>query len=126
MPLVHKLIAPMADNKHIETATRRFASLTNHLLSSPTTSPHQLIALSNTSSSRNNNDSYQRVHGDVSSHDVVWKVAFDDFGKDFTDIVYEKAVGEGIAKVLSFSFFFHLHFFLLNIEECIFNFVNMC
>ncbi|XLR26773.1 hypothetical protein S83_054673, partial [Arachis hypogaea] len=44
---------------------------------------------------------YERVYGDVPSHDVVWRViAFDaDSDKEFTDIIYEKAVEEGIAKI---------------------------
>jgi naphthoate synthase len=102
----------MAENKDIETVIRRVTSVTNHLISSPTTtSPPQLITLFHTSGSSRNNDSYQRVHGDVPSHDVVWKVASDDQGKDFTDIVYEKSVGEGIAKVSSlFSFSFYFFF----------------
>ncbi|WJX87834.1 1,4-dihydroxy-2-naphthoyl-CoA synthase [Trifolium repens] len=91
----------MAENKDIETVIRRVTSVTNHLISSSTTttSPPQPISLFHTSGSSRNNDSYQRVHGDVPSHDVVWKVASDDQGKDFTDIVYEKSVGEGIAKI---------------------------
>jgi phospholipase/lecithinase/hemolysin len=104
---------PMAENKDIETVIRRVTSVTNHLISSSTTttSPPQLISLFHTSGSSRNNDSYQRVHGDVPSHDVVWKVASDDQGKDFTDIVYEKSVGEGIAKVSSlFSFSFYFFF----------------
>jgi len=72
--------------------------------------------LCHTSISRNTNDCYQRVHGYVPSHNVVWKVVAsdddDDDGKVFTDIVYEKAAGEGIAKVVlppfSFSFCFTL------------------
>ncbi|GAU44142.1 hypothetical protein TSUD_188030 [Trifolium subterraneum] len=85
------------NNKDIETVIRRVTSVTNHLISSPP--PQQLISLFHTSGSSKN--SYQRVHGDVPSHDVVWKkVASDDQGKDFTDIVYEKSVGEeGIAKI---------------------------
>lgn len=97
----------MADNKDIETVIRRVTSVTNHLVSS---SPPQLISLCHTST-------YQRVHGDVPSHDVVWKVVpsddDDDEGKVFTDIIYEKSVGEGIAKVVlppfSFSFCFTLY-----------------
>ncbi|CAL5197089.1 unnamed protein product [Lathyrus oleraceus] len=85
----------MAD---IQTVIRRVTSVTNHLLPTPTTPQTQLISLCHTSSSTNNH-SYQRVHGNVPSNDVVWKVASDDEGKDFTDIVYEKSVGEGIAKI---------------------------
>ncbi|QHO15748.1 1,4-dihydroxy-2-naphthoyl-CoA synthase, peroxisomal [Arachis hypogaea] len=44
---------------------------------------------------------YERVHGDVPSHDIVWRVITSDVDsdKEFTDIIYEKAVGEGIAKI---------------------------
>ena len=80
----------MAENKDLETAIRRLASVKNHLLSAPAASPE--LTLTRTSTSDN---SFGRVHGHVPSHDVVWKTASD----DFTDIVYEKAVGEGIAKV---------------------------
>ncbi|XP_016165606.2 1,4-dihydroxy-2-naphthoyl-CoA synthase, peroxisomal-like isoform X1 [Arachis ipaensis] len=52
-------------------------------------------------SSTSRNDSYKHVHGDVPSHDVVWRVIASDTDsdKEFTDIIYEKAVGEGIAKI---------------------------
>ncbi|KAK7317622.1 hypothetical protein RJT34_02017 [Clitoria ternatea] len=86
----------MAENKNLQTAIRRIASVTNHLTSSSPNPPEELT-LSHTSS---RNDTYQRVHGNVPSHDVVWRtVASDDSGKDFTDIVYQKAVGEAIAKI---------------------------
>ncbi|KAH9708858.1 hypothetical protein KPL70_013008 [Citrus sinensis] len=42
------------------------------------------------------NDSYHRIHGEVPSHDVVWRIACDESGTEFTDIIYEKAVGEDI------------------------------
>lgn len=45
------------------------------------------------------NDSYHRIHGEVPSHDVVWRIACDESGTEFTDIIYEKAVSEGIAKI---------------------------
>ncbi|XP_061365287.1 1,4-dihydroxy-2-naphthoyl-CoA synthase, peroxisomal isoform X3 [Gastrolobium bilobum] len=94
----------MAENKDLNTVIRRVASLTNHLVPSPhTCSVAGELVLFNTcssgSGSGSRNDSYQRVHGDVLSHDVVWRTASDESGKDFTDIVYEKAVGEGIAKI---------------------------
>ncbi|XP_058767857.1 1,4-dihydroxy-2-naphthoyl-CoA synthase, peroxisomal-like [Vicia villosa] len=86
----------MAD---IETVLRRVTSVTNHLLPTPTPPQPHLISLSHTSSSTKN-DTYQRVHGNVPSNEVVWKVvASDEEGRDFTDIVYEKSVGEGIAKI---------------------------
>lgn len=39
------------------------------------------------------------MHGDVPSEPPEWRAATDESGKEFVDIVYEKAVGEGIAKV---------------------------
>lgn len=99
----------MADNKDIETVIRRVTSVTNHLVSS---SPPQLISLCHTST-------YQRVHGDVPSDDVVWKAvpSDDDEGKVFTDIIYEKSIGEGIAKVVlpPFSFSFLVLFNFVNV-----------
>lgn len=97
----------MAQNKDfvLDTVTRRVASIASHLVSSHLApSPYDYnelqLGLCNTSSSSSRSDSYQRVHGDVPSHDAVWSLASDvDSGKDFTDIVYEKAVGEAIAKV---------------------------
>ncbi|XP_052727500.1 1,4-dihydroxy-2-naphthoyl-CoA synthase, peroxisomal isoform X2 [Vigna angularis] len=80
----------MAENKDLETAIRRLASVNNHLLSAPAASPE--LTFTRTSTTDN---SFGRVHGQVPSHDVVWRTASD----DFTDIVYEKAVGEGIAKI---------------------------
>ncbi|KAH9773214.1 hypothetical protein KPL71_013271 [Citrus sinensis] len=38
------------------------------------------------------NDSYHRIHGEVPSHDVVWRIACDESGTEFTDIIYEKAI----------------------------------
>lgn len=43
-------------------------------------------------------NSYTRVHGDVTSKTVVWETSPVE-GPFFTDILYEKAVGEGIAKI---------------------------
>ncbi|RZB51992.1 1,4-dihydroxy-2-naphthoyl-CoA synthase, peroxisomal-like [Glycine soja] len=90
----------MAENNnhhHFRTAIRRLASVTNHLTSSHN-APGEL-ALCRTSG---RSDSFHRVQGHVPSHDVVWRIIasdHDNSGKDFTDIVYEKAVGEGIAKI---------------------------
>lgn len=44
-------------------------------------------------------DSYHRKHGEVPTHEPIWRRACDESGKEFTDIIYEKAEGEGIAKV---------------------------
>ncbi|XP_027346654.1 1,4-dihydroxy-2-naphthoyl-CoA synthase, peroxisomal isoform X2 [Abrus precatorius] len=85
----------MAEKKDLQTVIRRIASVTNHLTSSHTSQAQ--LALFHTST---RNDTYQRVHGEVPSHDVVWRVvASDESGKPFTDIVYEKAVGEAMAKI---------------------------
>lgn len=77
------------------TARRRLCSVSNHLV--PVAPPS--ISLHNCSSANSINDSYHRIHGDVSTHKPVWKVACDESGIDYTDIVYEKATDEGIAKI---------------------------
>ncbi|KAH7510710.1 hypothetical protein FEM48_ZijujUnG0094400 [Ziziphus jujuba var. spinosa] len=87
-------MSTIAENE-LNTVKRRIASVANHLIpvhSGPTCSS---IAFSNASM----NDSYHRIHGDVATHPVVWRSACDESGKEFTDIIYEKAVGEGIAKI---------------------------
>ena len=88
--------------KNLDTMRRRVASVASHLVplhwaSSP--SRYGEVGLCSTSSM---NDKYHRVHGQVPSHDVVWRIASDESGKEFLDIVYEKAVGEGIAKAYYF------------------------
>lgn len=89
----------ISDNE-LKAVTRRTATLSNHLLlpvGSGTNSglTRGSIGLCNASM----DDRYHRIHGEVASHEVEWKTACDEFGKEFTDIIYEKAVGEGIAKV---------------------------
>lgn len=77
------------------------ASVANHLIPvhfGPSCNRSSSIGISNASM----NDSYHRKHGEVPTHPVAWTSACDDSGKDFTDIIYEKADGEGIAKVLAF------------------------
>lgn len=84
--------------KEIDAMRRRVASVANHLIhgrSVPDPKAYSLELCNNAST----NDSYHRVHGEVPSHDVVWRVACDEFGKEFNDIIYEKAVGEAIAKI---------------------------
>ncbi|XP_040373853.1 1,4-dihydroxy-2-naphthoyl-CoA synthase, peroxisomal isoform X2 [Rosa chinensis] len=73
---------------------RRMASISNHL--TPINSIPNSITLSHTSSM---DDSYHGTHGQVPTHQVVWEAAVDESGKEFTDIIYEKSVGEGIAKI---------------------------
>ncbi|KAK9188894.1 hypothetical protein WN944_020299 [Citrus x changshan-huyou] len=80
----------------IDSARRRMTAVANHLvpvISSDSNSG--FIGLNNASM----NGSYHRIHGEVPSHDVVWRIACDESGTEFTDIIYEKAVGEGIAKI---------------------------
>lgn len=93
----------MANNvteKDLSTAKRRLCSVSNHLV--PVAPPS--ISLHNCSSANSMNDSYHRIHGDVSTHEPVWKVACDELGIEYTDIVYQKATDEGIAKVTSSVF----------------------
>ncbi|CAH2047668.1 unnamed protein product [Thlaspi arvense] len=90
----------MADSKELGSANRRISAVTNHLI------PVGLIPtrvdsveLCNASSM---NDNYHKVHGEVPTNEIVWRKA--DFvgegdNKEFVDIIYEKAVGEDIAKI---------------------------
>ncbi|KAI7999018.1 1,4-dihydroxy-2-naphthoyl-CoA synthase, peroxisomal [Camellia lanceoleosa] len=80
---------------------RRLASVTNHIalmsISGSIGLCNRIASSSSCSSSINNR--YHRIHGEVPTHDPVWRlVDCDDNGKEFTDMVYEKAVGEPIAK----------------------------
>ncbi|GAB2220485.1 hypothetical protein Droror1_Dr00008138 [Drosera rotundifolia] len=78
-------------------AARRVAGIAAHLIPAGSDSNDPLIGQIGASSSMK--DAYHRIHGEVSSAPVVWKPASDEYGKEFVDIVYEKAVGEGIAKI---------------------------
>lgn len=80
-------------------AERRIAKIADHLSPLPSPSPPASIVSRATAST---GDSYHRVHGEVSMRVATWSPARDESGKEYTDIVYEKAVGEGIAKVTSF------------------------
>jgi naphthoate synthase len=83
--------------KDLNTARRRLAFVANHLVPVHLPPICGSIGLRNASM----NDSYHRIHGAVPTHEAVWTIACDECGKEFqfTDIIYEKAVGEGIAKV---------------------------
>lgn len=86
----------------MDAAERRLARVTAHLLPSlplpaPPLAPSPAAASSSPAS-----DSYRRVHSDVPSEPPEWRAATDESGKEFVDILYEKAVGEGIAKVRHF------------------------
>ncbi|KAH9614876.1 hypothetical protein KSS87_012374 [Heliosperma pusillum] len=83
------------DDKDMKAVRRRLSNVANHLnITNSDPVPSSIVGLSPTL-----NDTYHRVHGEVSSKDVVWRTAYDDSGKEFIDIIYEKAVGEGIAKI---------------------------
>ncbi|XP_042447906.1 1,4-dihydroxy-2-naphthoyl-CoA synthase, peroxisomal-like [Zingiber officinale] len=77
-------------------AERRIAKITVHL--SPLTSPSPPASIVRRATA-STGDSYHRVHGEVSMRVATWSPARDESGKEYTDIVYEKAVGEGIAKI---------------------------
>ncbi|KAJ0095990.1 hypothetical protein Patl1_16113 [Pistacia atlantica] len=81
--------------KELNSMRRRVVTVSNHLVPVIASSNCESIVLSNASM----NDSYHRIHGEVPTHDVLWRIAFDESGKEFTDIIYEKAVDEGIAKI---------------------------
>ncbi|TYJ43436.1 hypothetical protein E1A91_A03G153600v1 [Gossypium mustelinum] len=93
-------MAKISDNE-LNAVTRRIATVSNHLLlpicsGSNSGLTRGSIGLCNASM----DDSYHRIHGEVASHEVEWKTACDEYGKEFTDIIYEKAIGEGIAKIV--------------------------
>lgn len=92
--LKSELMADHAEDKELSAARRRLCSVSNHLVpvAPPSISLHGCSSIS---------DSYHRIHGDVSTHEPVWEGAIDELGIEYTDIVYEKAKGEGIAKVTS-------------------------
>ncbi|KAG9154810.1 hypothetical protein Leryth_020083 [Lithospermum erythrorhizon] len=89
----------VSDEENINKARRRLSSVANHLMPMHLTPPilGSPIGLSNCSSSMK--DSYHRMHGEVSTHLPQWESACDESGKEYTDIIYEKAVGEAIAKI---------------------------
>ncbi|XP_062217632.1 1,4-dihydroxy-2-naphthoyl-CoA synthase, peroxisomal-like isoform X2 [Phragmites australis] len=88
----------------MDAAERRLARVAAHLLPShplpPLASAHPLApSPTAASSSSPAGDSYRRVHGDVPSEPPEWRASTDESGKGFVDVIYEKAVGEGIAKI---------------------------
>ncbi|CAN6548938.1 unnamed protein product [Malus baccata var. baccata] len=88
-------MAESSEKDLMTTASRRLASIANHLSPAHLSPISPAVSLSNASM----NDSYHRTHGEVSTHQVVWKNARDESGEEFTDIIYEKSVGEAIAKI---------------------------
>nr|BAC42141.1 putative enoyl-CoA hydratase/isomerase [Arabidopsis thaliana] len=90
----------MADSNELGSASRRLSVVTNHLIPigfSPARADS--VELCSASSM---DDRFHKVHGEVPTHEVVWKKT-DFFGegdnKEFVDIIYEKALDEGIAKI---------------------------
>lgn len=96
----------MADSKELCTASRRISVFTDHLIPvGMIPAPVDSVELCNASSM---DDSYHKIHGEVPTHQVVWKKADfvgDGESKEFLDIIYEKAVGEDIAKVCACKLF---------------------
>lgn len=87
----------MAEKDLNDKMRRRIASISGHLIPIPQAPDYSgdSVCLSNVSF----NDSYHRKNGTVSTDPVVWSIAGDVSGKEFTDIIYEKAVDEAIAKI---------------------------
>uniref|UniRef100_M1B1W7 Naphthoate synthase n=1 Tax=Solanum tuberosum TaxID=4113 RepID=M1B1W7_SOLTU len=87
--------------KDLNTMRRRVASVANHLLPIPLAQNVVSSIGSSNCSSSSMNDNYHKIHGEVPNHEPVWRLipSDDESGKEFTDIIYEKAVGEPIAKI---------------------------
>lgn len=86
--------------EHVDTVIRRVASVANHLMPASRLTPGQKNSIGFSNCSSSINDNYHKKHGEVPIHEPTWRlIASDESGKEFTDIIYEKAVGEGIAKV---------------------------
>ncbi|XP_010276260.1 PREDICTED: 1,4-dihydroxy-2-naphthoyl-CoA synthase, peroxisomal [Nelumbo nucifera] len=83
------------EDNDLKIVARRIASVANHLVPVHSTSERPLVHLSNASMK----DSYHQIHGEVPTHEAEWRVCCNESGKEFTDIIYEKAVGEAIAKI---------------------------
>ncbi|GAB2272921.1 hypothetical protein Dimus_007737 [Dionaea muscipula] len=97
-PTSPSMAATAITGREAAAASRRVSRLAGHLISVGPNSDAQPIVTCPSSSSTLN-DAYHRIHGEVSSDPVVWTPASDESGKEFTDIIYEKAVGEAIAKI---------------------------
>ncbi|CAD6237591.1 unnamed protein product [Miscanthus lutarioriparius] len=87
----------------MDAAERRLARVAAHLVPSfpvpHATVPPLTPSPTSSSSSSSAGDSYRHVHGDVPSEPPEWRAATDESGKEFVDIINEKAIGEGIAKI---------------------------
>ncbi|CAE5962714.1 unnamed protein product [Arabidopsis arenosa] len=90
----------MADSKELGSASRRISVVTNHLI--PIGFNPTRVDSVELCSASSMDDSFHKVHGEVPTHEVVWKKAeffVDGDNKEFVDIIYEKALDEGIAKI---------------------------
>ncbi|KAL3636354.1 hypothetical protein CASFOL_020901 [Castilleja foliolosa] len=85
--------------KDAEIISRRMASVARHLSPAQNPDPSYPNLISGSNCSSKFNDNFHRVNGEVPTHIPEWKPALDESGKEYTDIIYEKAVGEGIAKI---------------------------
>ncbi|KAG0492794.1 hypothetical protein HPP92_005910 [Vanilla planifolia] len=81
--------------KEQKNVQRRISNLSNHLHPATSSSEAPRIIPLLVSAQ----DRYQSVHGEVSTAAALWKPVQSDSLKNFTDILYEKADGEGIAKI---------------------------
>lgn len=76
------------------------ACLANHMMPGGLGADHQLRPIEFANCSSPVDDSYSRTHVPVPTHQPIWKrIPTDESGKQFEDIIYEKAAEEGIAKV---------------------------
>ncbi|KAJ8547633.1 hypothetical protein K7X08_011219 [Anisodus acutangulus] len=85
--------------KDLNTMRRRVVSVANHFL--PVTLAENGVPSIGCWNCRSSmNDNYHKIHGEVANHEPVWRlIPSDESGNEFTDIIYEKAVGEPIAKI---------------------------
>ncbi|KAI6704290.1 hypothetical protein NL676_013426 [Syzygium grande] len=97
-------MAITTSDKGMAAVARRVAAVANHL-SPPDPAPGgpSPVSARPCAGGGSMNDAYHRIHGEVPDHPVVWRTADDGSGLEFTDVIYEKAVGEGIAKVFRWS-----------------------
>jgi naphthoate synthase len=80
-------------------AQRRLARVAAHLAPSlPLAVVPAVTHYPTASASSPTVDSYNHVHGDVSSEPSDWRAVTDESGKPFVDVIYEKAVEEGICQ----------------------------
>ncbi|XP_078168842.1 enoyl-CoA hydratase/isomerase D [Carex rostrata] len=87
----------MATKEWVALAKGRIERITSHL--NPSLHSSLLCSSPVSQSLVSSTNSYHRVHGEVSDKEVTWQAVCDESGKEFVDIIYEKSIGEGIAKI---------------------------